>query len=149
MSTNFYYQVTDGPLALFESLHIGKRSAGWEFSFQAFDEIPGEVTYSNRASVLEMKVKVPALRIRSVKDWKSFMAKNPGEIQDEYGTVYSAKEFWDIVEGLAPGNTWAQTGKPLLNHFDELVRNVDRYGPVDPKQDWKDAQGFSFSMGCY
>lgn len=59
-----------------EEFHIGKRSAGWEFNFESHDGF----FYDKN----------------SIKDYLD----RPGEIEivDEYGMVYTFKEFWKEVE---------------------------------------------------
>ena len=75
MGTNWYlFNTRAGQEAGFEGMHIGKRSCGWVFHFQAY----------------------PELNIRTVKDWK-FHTKM-GFIYDEYGDEYTYDKFWKIVE---------------------------------------------------
>lgn len=148
MSTNFYYRTFTGPFKGFKTLHIGKRSGGWQFTFQAYDESEGTVTMTSPASALGAIVELPHLSLRSAQDWKDFMSKNSGRIEDEYGTVFSNSEFWQMVDEHAPGKTWV-TGEPLLNHFDELVKNQNRYGKINPDIDWKDAEGFSMTLSNF
>ena len=58
-----------------ETIHIGKGSVGWSFSFHG---IPGE--------------------IETERDWRDLMKSSEDmEIVDEYGTVHSYKDFWDFV----------------------------------------------------
>lgn len=58
-----------------DTLHIGKSSWGWTFTFQGYDE----------------------LGIRSAKDWKRVM-NGGGEIFDEYGEHITIPAFWRMVE---------------------------------------------------
>lgn len=145
MSTNFYFVPTEGPLAAIAEIHIGKRSGGWEFCFQAHNEEGGERRVEVGPTGLSMKVNVPRLVIKSYEDWKTLLRSTPGHVMDEYHTVYSQEEFEAIVAELSPGKTW-QSGQPLKNHYDYLTQNADTYGALDPKWEWKDAEGFSFSL---
>jgi hypothetical protein len=58
-----------------ETIHIGKGSIGWSFSFHG---IPGKIETEN--------------------DWRKAMEQDDVEIVNEYGDVVDVKEFWDYVE---------------------------------------------------
>jgi hypothetical protein len=68
-----------------------------------------------------------APKIRSWADWKFHLLKE-GRIFDEYGTEYTAPEFVTIVEKT----------KGEKNHYDYS-------GYIDPRNDWQDQDGWSFS----
>ena len=55
-------------------LHIGKDSCGWVFHFQA----------------------QPSYALGTVAEWKNFT--KTGYIYDEYGRLFSHREFWGIVK---------------------------------------------------
>lgn len=75
MGTNFYFYRADLP-----RLHIGKSSAGWTFALH----VEGE--------------------IQSLEDWKRFLVKEPGEIRDEYGNVWTLGDLLrEITERSWPG----------------------------------------------
>jgi len=119
MGTNFYHRTRSGFLGLFgyeEEKHIGKRSGGWLFSFRGYKDNEGRPI------------------IVSWQDWKRALKK--GKIFDEYGEQYSYAYFVVMVE---------QSRKPgSLNHYD-YVCNDPRFGPAYLQDDWKDADGWSFS----
>lgn len=125
MGTNFYHRRRKGFLGLFgceEEQHIGKRSGGWQFSFRGYVE---------RRDIGMSKTVV----IGSWQDWKRVLKK--GKIFDEYGKEYSYDYFVVMVE---------QTKKPgMLNHYDETEKYYRHcYNDFDG-ENWKDAEGYSFS----
>lgn len=76
MSTNYYLPQKCAEACSHcsvEDLHVGKRSMGWTFGFQA---LPG---------------------IRARKDWEAQIAQ-VGKVVDEYGVEHSPEEFWAIVD---------------------------------------------------
>lgn len=119
MGTNFYHRTRSGFLGLFgreEEKHIGKRSGGWRFSFRGYKDSEGRPI------------------IVSWQDWKRALKK--GKIFDEYGKQYSYVYFVVMVEqGRAPGSK---------NHYD-YVWDAPKLGPAYLQDDWKDAEGWSFS----
>jgi hypothetical protein len=145
MGTNYYFKAKAGELAQCGEIHIGKSSGGWAFSFQAYEEEGGERELATSyQGALRVKVTIPRLVIKSWAEWQAFLHATAGVIVDEYGSEISLDEFEELVRSLSPGQTWGEGGPRLLNHVDHLVENQHRYGKVDPKRDWKDAQGFSF-----
>lgn len=72
MSTNFYIQSSNPFVA---QIHIGKRSAGWVFSFCG-------------------------LKIKTLDGWKERLAslKDGETIVDEYGNHYTDCQFWQEVD---------------------------------------------------
>jgi hypothetical protein len=154
MSTNYYWNPA-GKFQQFAQLHIGKHSGGWVFSFQAHDfegSASGErsVPVSGTVCALVHMPELPALFIRSFVDWKELLSIPDSSIEDEYGAQIKAQDFITMVEtSLHPvKGFWGSDAnrQPLLNHFDEIVKNQHRYGKVDPELDWKDAEGYSFSL---
>ena len=79
MSTNFYATATcDHPCAHCqpEGLHIGKRSAGWTFCFEAHYD----------------------LGLTTRKAWQAYLRKPGVAITDEYGQRYTPDEFDALVD---------------------------------------------------
>ena len=83
MGTNYYFKIQDTDLCNYcgrgeegETLHIGKGSVGWEFSFYS----PSDTD------------------IESWLDWLEFMKTNEGKILDEYNVEISLDDFIDYVE---------------------------------------------------
>lgn len=76
MGTNFYTKTNTCPTCGHkpEGVHLGKSSAGWEFTFQ----YNGGQYY------------------KDVKEMKRWMKDK--EIENEYGDSVSHKEFWDMVK---------------------------------------------------
>ena len=104
MGINFYWfkeRVTE--LAdVSDGLHIGKKSAGWVFHFEAH--------------------KNP--KLRTVKDYEEFLRK--GMIYNEYNKEISYKDFWQIVEASKlPYNGRS----PYVLHDNEKVSDFNEFFP--------------------
>lgn len=121
MGTN-YYQRTDicECCGRYKQKHIGKSSAGWQFSFK------GYVGYED----------VP--KIQSFEDWKRELQAD-GQIFTEYGEEVSYEDFVKLVKDKKTGK-WGD--KPNMNHY-----NHCKAAGYNTAQDWKDEQGHSFT-GC-
>lgn len=93
---------------------------------------------------------LPVLVVTSFEAWKELLTIPGSAILDEYGDEIKAQDFIAMVEtSLHPVKGFWGSGanrKPLLNHFDEQVKNQNLYGKIDPELDWKDAEGYSFSL---
>ena len=79
MSTNFYATATcDHPCAHCqpEGIHIGKRSGGWTFGFEAHDD----------------------LGLTTRKEWQAHLRQPGVAITDEYGQWYTLDEFDALVD---------------------------------------------------
>lgn len=75
MGTNFYLVAPEYDDLNDPGLHIGKSSAGWEFTWQAH----------------------PHLGIRGFEDWERLFAEHPYSIVDEYGETHTTGGFYDQV----------------------------------------------------
>lgn len=147
MSTNFYWEPKNSLKSIvrfFQNaalqgepseedtcLHIGKRSVGWVFSFQAHKIEP------EMAKELGLE---EGFELNSWKNWQLFFEKAGGQIRDEYYVEYSPKQFKELVDELSPGKLF-RNGKELLNHYDEIAKA----GLLNEETDFKDQEGFSFS----
>ena len=78
-----------------DTLHIGKSSWGWTFTFQGFDDP----------------------HIRSATDWKREMEN--GEIFDEYGEHITIPAFWRMVESKRGEKNNHAKQFPGVNWLDE------------------------------
>lgn len=125
MGTN-YYQRTDicDRCNRYKEKHIGKSSAGWEFSFQGYDD--GRV--------------MP--RIKSFMDWKRELQAD-SKIFTEYGEEISFEDFVKFVESKK-GGTFGPNKIPNLNHFDHCEK--EGYHMTN---DWKDKEGYSFTSSDF
>jgi len=89
MGTNYYWHPKEkrcpecDTLLSNESIHIGKASAGWRFSFHALH--PSETS------------DLPIHEIRSFNDWLLLFAGMRGEIRDEYDVVFTTEQFMKMV----------------------------------------------------
>lgn len=81
MGTNYYVQRSCPEACAHCSLedrHIGKRSAGWQFTFRAHQGIT------------------------SRSDWESLI-REPAVVVDEYGQKITPEEFWTLVDQTRNG----------------------------------------------
>lgn len=118
MSTNFYLpQTCSNPCThcSVESLHIGKRSAGWQFHFRAHSDV------------------------RSRKDWEALVAE-VGTVTDEYGQEYTPERFWaEVDETRKP---WGPDGiAPRTRHGMRGQQGI----PLEDSRAFRDTQGWDFT----
>jgi len=74
MGTNFYTKLNEcDKCKRFDSVHLGKSSGGWQFSFQ----YNGGKFYKN---------------VKEMKKWLSSKT-----IENEYGEIINNKDFWEMV----------------------------------------------------
>ncbi len=124
MSTNYYFQPTnDNPLAAYGSIHVGKSSAGWTFSFHGYDI---KAAYRNLTveSGLSVRCSVPEL---IVKDFPAVvgMLESGGKLTNEYGETMETQEFIEMVL--------------------KKQSSANNHGRLYPNDDsWVDARGHSF-----
>ena len=91
MSTNYYIDVNKCDCCgRFEEVHIGKKSAGWEFMFQSYNTL------------------------RSWQAWKQFLTSQ--KIYDEYEREVEYDDFVRKVETSLKGTF---NGRMNKNHYDE------------------------------
>lgn len=122
MGTNYYHRtnICDG-CNRFNELHIGKSSAGWQFSFQGCYNFGDEEKPD----------------IRSFEDWKKRLQAG-GKIFSEYKEEISFEDFVALVEGKQTGT---YNNRPNMNHYDHCKEEG-----YDMKHDWKDNEGYSFTV---
>ena len=102
-----------------EEYHIGKSSGGWAFTFQGY----------------------PAERLTSWKAWKEFLKNQI--IMDEYRERISYDWFVAFVENeKSPNYTWGDNRKNLSHN---AAGKTGSFPWFDPKYDWDDEDGYSFS----
>lgn len=155
MSTNYYWNSHGSTLTKgtpYEvNLHIGKSAGGWSFMFQAHEV----KVYKAQPYVVTdgITIKLPdslEISIRSWSDWKNFLKKNGGVIQDEYGTKLTFAEFVEMVEThLHPKGAWGKDAHPLKNHYDEGLSGQWSSTFQDSSKYWKDEEGYSFSLPAF
>lgn len=81
MGTNYYlHRNICGCCKRYDRYHIGKSSAGWQFTFRAYD-------YEDAP-----------LRIRNYRDWQDEILEDGIKIFDEYGGELKWTEFLTLVE---------------------------------------------------
>lgn len=141
MSTNYYWRFDEcNCCERYNKLHIGKYSNGWEFMFQGYR--PDSFGKGKE--------------LVSWQDWKNALKKD-GIIVDEYGTRITLSEFIEMVEVHAKPGAHQSDGKGgsrvLMNHLDYILSEPlykDSWPHMrDPKENWKDAQGYSFGISNF
>ncbi len=95
MSTNFYIRTPDDVAVAGEGEHIGKRSAGWVFNFEA----------RNHKTLAAWRRRLDSLGDRET-------------VTDEYGAPYTTEEFWNAVYATReyqgrPGRVMDEPGESL------------------------------------
>ena len=105
MGTNYYATDTDGHV-----YHLGKRSAGWAFTFRAFYFLTEDGVGT----------------VRTIRDLVGFFETNPVTITDEYGTDTNPVEFMQMARGWNPdGHQALSDGSCRCGH------DPDVHGPLD------------------
>lgn len=139
MGMNYYLRYNECKCCdRYDELHIGKKSYGWEFSFEAHhanDDRPA---------------------IRSWKDWQAFLEQhiaNGSRIVNEEGVHVTLDDFYDVVTNsrnrflrFRPDNNAPEEWLEPQNHFDYCLerRLIEFYAHT---YDWKDEEGWSFHLG--
>lgn len=136
MGTNYYWCINYCThCQRSEKHHIGKRSGGWQFAFQAYPD-----------GVHDDDWKPITPPIMSWSDWKKVVVRQPedqkdplykvpwGHIEDEYGSVIPPDEFEEIVEKSAGEK----------NHVDYLLSSYHK-SSYNSKLDFKDSEGWTMS----
>lgn len=124
MGTN--YQVTADPTcdnpAHIETLHIGKSSGGWKFSFHG----------------------IPERDLTSWAAWKAFIADKP--VIDEYGQTLTLEEFTKVVE-----ERWSPSGRntPHCHVTPDADTKEHGFGGrwYDGGGEYHDPEGYDFFNG--
>ena len=120
MGMNYYVKLKDRKVNQ-RDLHIGKNSAGWEFSFQGYE--------------VDEYYNIPQLK--SKQEWFEYIFLYfEDSIYNEENENITFHKFANIVNGTK--------NKGLSNHYDYLKKQHD-YESL--KDCFKDEDGFSISMG--
>lgn len=116
MGTNYYWRYNICPhCGRYDEVHIGKSSAGWQFTLHGYRDTDPEV---------ELSVKV-----MSWKDWKELLSRE-GKIFNEYGNEVPLADLVANVE--------APERKSMLNHYDYCQEHHE--GCLESM--WKDSEGY-------
>jgi hypothetical protein len=121
MGCNYYLRqrVADGDRDVLEkyrvelpSLHIGKSSAGWSFTFQALENYQTSEQFDSRY-------------VRCYRDWLYYLEKaDVYEIFDEYGGIVEFDQFKKLVESKrSESNHSAQ----MFSSDENSYRDVEGY----------------------
>jgi hypothetical protein len=107
MGTNYYWHESPcETCGRSESLHIGKKSAGWNFLFQGYNKND--------------------LKIESWTDWQAFLKSDKGSkgsILNEYGVVVTTDWLIDMI------NQWNRSTN--RNHLKEYPSETDKLDDQD------------------
>lgn len=126
MGTNYYVATNHCECCTrSDTLHIGKSSWGWSFSFRGYR---GE--YSDAEHELT-----------SWPQWKEYLIDKM--IIDEYSEPISYADFVAYVEGPKSPHYVNENGKKNLSHNE--AGKKDKYPWFNPEHDWDDEFGYSFS----
>lgn len=128
MGTNYYFipSETESRLSNIKSIHIGKDSYGWVFSFHGYGKENDDIIGSQDGILY--KTSPEPFSIRSKEDWFKFFDTYDGIIQSEYKTEFSPKEFKSLVEISSPHSLWRD--KKLKSHadYDKVNTKLDNEG---------------------
>lgn len=127
MGTNYYYKFEDS------KYHIGKKSVGWQFIFEA----------------------QPELDVYSKGQWSDFLFRYQSKVYivDEYDNILTFDEFFKIVN--------ESEGKNHFDYVQEdefkTLRNLrESHGipfmninikDIQPRNTWKDSYGYAVILG--
>ena len=108
--------------------HIGKRSCGWQFLFEA-----GKGGTDNN---FEYYVKNPwTNNLQSLKEW---LSKSEYVIKNEYGVIFTSEQFWN-----------EEVGESLYNDPDKYI-NCEQYYKDKPRyfdnREFTSSDGLRFSI---
>jgi len=123
MGTNYYLKFKERKINQ-PDLHIGKKSYGWQFSFQAHES--------------DEYYDIPNLK--SKKEYESFLKKHKDEIFNEYNENISFDDFFDIVHS-------SMKNTKNKNHTDYMFNEyLKKYPYEDISDNFKDNEGYAFCL---
>lgn len=122
MGTNYYIKHKERKVNQ-PDLHIGKNSAGWEFSFQGYEE---NKYYGTP-------------KLKSKKEWFEYMFLNSELIYDEYNQHIAFNKIVELING-------SRNQESALNHFNEIKARNDIEGL---KYVFNDEEEFTISMSDF
>ena len=141
MGTNYYirYKICDC-CNRYDEFHIGKSSAGWQFSFHAIDHTE-EILMKHLDPKNMLADDEEYLDIKNFQDWKSFIEKyvtqyKTAKIYNEYDEEVEVLELLELIEVKR---------EEKRNHA-EYMKTEYKY-VYHAGQDYKDDEGYSFSKG--
>jgi len=121
MGTNYYHRTNICDCCnRYDEKHIGKSSAGWQFSFQGYEDAPEILSYKDWLRVL----------------WQSLMIDKTGKIFNEYNKEMSYDDFVEMVKKKQSGPH---------NQYDEVQKECKERG-YSIQNDWKDEEGYAFTF---
>ena len=108
-----------------KDLHIGKKSVGWQFSFQAHEE-------NEYYGIPELK---------SFKDYKKFLKQHKKEIVNECDEPVKYKDFIRMIKN-------SLKNKENLNHTDYVLNEFGERSCLGCDV-FKDKKGYSFTYSDF
>jgi hypothetical protein len=157
LRTEYFFIPSEGPLTRYYQLLIGTLHRGqYQIHLRGYEVREGWTrleVYNNPC--LEVGVDLPGLDIESWADWKALLESTPGKIQvgDDYDeNVISSESFIQMVEEQASPFALDRNGKPLsspYNYIHNSGKDLHKIWTENPNDNWKDAEGYSFSKLLY
>ena len=141
MGTNYYIRYNICSCCnRYDEMHIGKSSAGWQFSFHAVEDRDILLSSFDPKEVL-LEDNFTYVNISSFQEWKSFIERyvvkyKSAKIYNEYDELQDVEEFFDLVEHKR-GET--------RNHAEYMKTEYKYQSQVG--QNYIDSEGYSFSKG--
>jgi len=141
MGTNYYIRYNlCNCCNRYDEIHIGKSSAGWQFSFHAVDDSDIKMALFDPKDMLDDTDR--HLIISSFQDWKSFIEKyvikyKAAKIYNEYDELQDPIEFFKLIEAKR---------KEENNQAKYVMKSESSYRY---RGDYVDDEGYSFSPGDF
>jgi hypothetical protein len=127
VGTNFYWHDRPcGHCGRKDVIHVGKRSAGWSFSFRGHLHDPDD----GQVSPLGAPIKSRA-------DWAKILVPERGQLLDEYGQQVDDPAVW--LAALVPPDA-----AMLAFETSREISGRGLYGVDFDPDEWRDAEGFRF-----
>lgn len=129
MGTNFEWreraplrELLCGSHGRYRTVHVGKQSGGWSFSFRAWPE----------------DVSPFGFPVLSRADWRRVFTERRGSLWDEYGRRRDDPVAW--LDDLEPPDATQQDWEEF---------HMGPYWRPDPAREWRDAEGFRFTAAKF
>lgn len=130
MGTNYFLRFnTCSCCKRYDEAHIGKKSYGWSFSFQAYLHELVDAEHPDWGYTEESPFGFPVL---SRADWLRALAEVKGDVFDEYGTEVETPV------------TWLAMLEPPDVHLRRREDDMTTYPAYMERTGWRDAEGFRF-----
>ena len=134
MGTNYYMRYNKCKCCdRFDSVHIGKSSMGWQFSFQAIEP---ELPYGSPEGSLPVSDPKEII-VCSWKDWQEILQREDNSIHDEYERVITYLFLKKLIDDK-------KENKSNKNHTVECLKDY-----IYQDKPFLDSEGHSFLRGDF